>query len=46
MKVYEKYKDKGFEILGISLDWDCDKWLVVIEVDGLIWLYVSDLKGW
>jgi thiol-disulfide isomerase/thioredoxin len=46
VKVYEKYKDKGFEILGISLDRDRDKWLAAIEADGLTWPHVSDLKGW
>lgn len=46
VKVYEKYKDKGFEILGVSLDRDRDKWLKAIEADGLTWPHVSDLKGW
>ncbi|MEQ8706682.1 MAG: TlpA disulfide reductase family protein [Phaeodactylibacter sp.] len=46
VKVYEKYKDKGFEILGISLDSNRDKWLKAIEADSLTWPHVSDLKGW
>jgi len=46
VKMYEKYKDKGFEILGISLDRTRDKWLKAIEADGLTWPHVSDLKGW
>ena len=46
VKVYEKYKDKGFEILGISLDRGREKWLQAIEADGLTWPQVSDLKGW
>ncbi len=46
VKVYEKYKDKGFEILGISLDRDREKWLAAIEADELTWPHVSDLKGW
>lgn len=46
VKMYEKYKDKGFEILGISLDRTRDKWLQAIEADGLTWPHVSDLKGW
>lgn len=46
VKLYERYKDKGFEILGISLDRTRDKWLQAIEADGLTWPQVSDLKGW
>lgn len=46
VKLYNKYKDKDFEILGISLDRDRDKWLKAIEADGLTWPHVSDLKGW
>ncbi|WBM74774.1 TlpA family protein disulfide reductase [Saprospira grandis] len=45
-KVYEKYKDQGFEILGVSLDNNRDRWLKAIEKDGLDWYHVSDLKGW
>jgi thiol-disulfide isomerase/thioredoxin len=44
---YNKYKDKGFDILSVSLDSDRDRWLGAIEADGLIWKnHVSDLKGW
>ncbi len=46
VRVYQKYKDKGFEILGISLDKSKDKWLQAIQSDGLIWYHISDLKGW
>ena len=46
VRLYEKYKDKGFEILGVSLDRDKARWLQAIEKDGLKWLHVSDLKGW
>lgn len=48
LKTYERFKDKGFEILGISLDKATDKerWLKAIEKDGLTWKQVSDLKGW
>ncbi len=47
-KVYERYKDKGFTILGVSLDTPGQKkaWLKAIEKDGLVWTQVSDLKGW
>jgi len=45
---FKKFKDKGFEILGVSLDksTDREKWLKAIETDGLTWTQVSDLKEW
>lgn len=46
VKAYEEFKDKNFEILGVSLDSKKDAWLKAIEDDGLKWLHVSDLKGW
>lgn len=46
VKLYEKYHDLGFEIVGISLDTDNEKWREAIEKDGLPWIHVSDLKGW
>lgn len=46
VKLYEKYKDKGFDILGVSLDNSKDRWLGAIDKDGLTWNHVSDLKGW
>jgi len=44
VKAYAKYKDKGFEILGVSLDKPTDKqaWLDAIEKDELTWPQVSD----
>lgn len=41
---YLKYKDKGFEILGVSLDRTKEAWVKAIEDDGLIWKHVSDLQ--
>lgn len=43
---YKAYHDKGFEVLGISLDDKKEPWLKAIEKDGLTWTHVSDLKGW
>jgi thiol-disulfide isomerase/thioredoxin len=43
---YAKYKDKGFDILGVSLDRDHAAWVKAIEADGLPWHHISDLKGW
>ena len=41
-----KNKGKGFEIYGVSLDSDKDKWEKAIATDKLTWAHVSDLKGW
>ncbi|MBK7939807.1 MAG: TlpA family protein disulfide reductase [Lewinellaceae bacterium] len=43
---YNKYKDKGFDILGVSLDRDMTSWRKAIQQDGLPWRHISDLKGW
>jgi thiol-disulfide isomerase/thioredoxin len=43
---YKKYKSKGFEILGVSLDNDKTAWINAIIKDSLTWTNVSDLKGW
>lgn len=43
---YNKYHDKGFEILGVSYDDNKEKWLEAIEKDQLSWKHVSDLKAW
>ncbi|MEL6661278.1 MAG: TlpA disulfide reductase family protein, partial [Bacteroidota bacterium] len=45
-RVYDTYKDQGFEILGVSLDRTKDRWLKAIADDELPWPHVSDLKGW
>lgn len=46
VKMYNKYKDKGFEIFGVSLDQSREKWLKAVADDKLTWPQVSDLKGW
>ena len=43
---YNKYKEKNFTILGISMDTDKAKWIKAIADDNLPWTQVSDLKGW
>ena len=43
---WEKYKNKNFAILGVSLDRNKDQWLAAIEKDKLTWTHVSDLKYW
>jgi peroxiredoxin len=42
--MYNHYKDKGFEVFGVSLDRTREDWVKAIEVDGLTWPQVSDLK--
>lgn len=46
VSAYNEFKDKGFDILGISLDRDKAAWLKAIEDDQLAWTQVSDLKYW
>lgn len=43
---YKKYHDKNFTILGVSLDQAKQAWISAINMDGLAWTQVSDLKGW
>lgn len=44
-KAYEKYNQKGFEILGVSLDNIKSAWLNALRKDDLPWKNVSDLNG-
>ncbi|MCL6523207.1 MAG: AhpC/TSA family protein [Thermoflavifilum sp.] len=46
VEAYQKFKDKNFTILGVSLDYDRDRWLKAIHDDHLEWTQVSDLKYW
>ena len=48
VKEFNKYKDKGFTVLGVSMDQPGRKeaWLAAIHKDGLRWTQVSDLKFW
>lgn len=43
---YQKFKDKNFTILGVSLDQKKDEWLKAIQADQLDWQHISDLKYW
>ena len=45
-KVYEKYHEKEFEIISISLDDKKDNWTKAIEKHQIPWIHVSSLKGW
>jgi peroxiredoxin len=48
VKAFNKYKDKGFTVLSVSLDQPGKKeaWLKAIHDDHLTWTHVSDLKFW
>ncbi|MGF1922776.1 MAG: redoxin domain-containing protein [Bacteroidia bacterium] len=48
VSAYQKYKDKNFTVLGVSLDKPTAKadWLKAIADDKLTWTQVSDLKYW
>jgi len=43
---YNKFKNKNFTILGVSLDQNKDAWVQAIKNDGLTWTHMSDLKYW
>ena len=43
---FNQYKDKGFNVFGVSLDREKDAWLKAIDDDHLTWLHVSDLSYW
>ena len=48
VKIYEKYHDQGFNIIGVSLDRpnQKDKWTQAIAEDNLTWNQVSNLQFW
>lgn len=46
VKQYNRFKDKGFTVLGVSLDDNQTAWTQAIRVDGLTWPHVSELKRW
>jgi len=43
---YQRFKDRNFTILGVSLDNNKEAWEKAIQDDGLTWTQVSDLKSW
>ncbi|MGF2411280.1 MAG: redoxin domain-containing protein [Ferruginibacter sp.] len=43
---FNKFRDKNFTVLGISLDQTKPAWINAIAMDGLAWTQLSDLKGW
>ena len=45
LDTYAKYRDKGFEIYGVSLDRSEDAWRKGIEAKGMKWVHVIQLQG-
>lgn len=46
LKAYSRFREKGFDVVSISLDEKKEKWLAAIQADNLAWTQLSDLKGW
>lgn len=46
IKAYNEYKEKGFAVVGVSLDSDKEAWKDAIQKLGIPWPQMSDLKGW
>ncbi|WP_010521879.1 TlpA disulfide reductase family protein [Aquimarina agarivorans] len=45
-KVYDEFKDKGFEIVAISFDQNKDVWNNAVKRDRTNWIHLSSLEGW
>ena len=43
---YKKYREKGFNVVGISFDKQKEPWLAAVKKLGMEWPQLSDLKGW
>ena len=46
VRLYNKHKGNGLQIVGVSLDRTKPKWVQAIADDGLVWEHVSNLKFW
>ncbi|MCP4254067.1 MAG: redoxin domain-containing protein [Candidatus Scalindua sp.] len=46
VRIYNKYKDRGFDIYAVALDKDKAEWLKAIKKQKFTWTNVSDLKEW
>ena len=46
VEAYKAFKDKGFGIVGVSLDENADKWKEAITALNITWPQMSDLQGW
>lgn len=43
-EAYENYKEQGFEIFAVSMDFEKDSWLRAIEEQKLDWHHVSEME--
>jgi thiol-disulfide isomerase/thioredoxin len=46
LEAYNKFHDKGFEVVGVSFDQKKEAWVKAIDQLKMPWLQISDLKGW
>jgi peroxiredoxin len=46
VKTFNRFKNKNFTVLGVSLDQAKEPWLKAIDLDKLTWTHVSDLQFW
>ncbi|MGZ3839787.1 MAG: peroxiredoxin family protein, partial [Flavisolibacter sp.] len=46
VKAFNRFKDKNFTILSVSLDQEKEAWVKAIAKDKLAWTQVSDLQQW
>jgi peroxiredoxin len=46
VNAYNRFKEKNFTILGVSLDAKKEAWEKAIAADNLNWTHISDLKRW
>ena len=46
VNTYNKYKEQGLGIVGVSLDEDKEQWKDAVKEMNMTWIQLSDLKGW
>ncbi len=46
VRLYNKYKDKGFEVFGVSIDSKKEAWIKAIRQDKIKYTQVNDNGGW
>ena len=46
VRIYDKYKNQGLGIVGVSLDEDKSEWTEAVKSMNMTWTQLSDLQGW
>ena len=46
LEAYNRFHDKGFEVIGVSFDQKKEPWVKAVGQLKMPWLQISDLKGW